>query len=202
MLNCSYVGFQELEETISVEQGYKHNIGLSTKTSDTLQSVVISSTGKKSIVRNVVTGNHRLSITDIKKIAMGGGEPDVLKSLQVLPGIQASAEGTTNLSVRGGSYDQNLIMLDEAPVYNPTHTMGFFSVFNTDALKDVAIYKGVFPAQYGGRLSSVVDIRMKEGNNKQYTGSGDIGILASRLTYESPIKKTGPPSWYLVASVQ
>ncbi len=189
VLNCSYVGFQELDEVLAIEQGYRNNIGLSAKVADTLQSVMITSAGKKSIVRNVVTGNHRLSITDIKKMAMGGGEPDVLKSLQFLPGIQASAEGTTNLSVRGGSYDQNLILLDEAPVYNPTHTMGFFSAFNTDALKDVAIYKGVFPAQYGGRLSSVVDIRMKEGNNKEYEGSGGIGILASRLTFEGPIQK-------------
>lgn len=189
VLNCSYIGFQELDEAISIEQGYRNNIGLSAKVADTLQSVVITSSGKKSIVRNVVTGNHRLSITDIKKMAMGGGEPDVLKSLQFLPGIQASAEGTTNLSVRGGSYDQNLILLDEAPVYNPTHTMGFFSAFNKDALKDVAIYKGVFPAQYGGRLSSVVDIRMKEGNNKEYEGSGGAGILASRLTFEGPIQK-------------
>jgi hypothetical protein len=113
----------------------------------------------------------------------------VLKSLQFLPGIQTSNEGTTNLSVRGGSYDQNLVLLDEAPVYNPTHTLGFFSAFNTDAIKDVAIYKGVFPSQYGGRLSSVVDVRMKEGNSKEQTVSGGIGLLASRLTYEGPVKK-------------
>lgn len=188
-LSGSYVGFRNMDDKIAIEENHRHNIELRVKEADTLLAVTVTSSGKKSIVQNVVTGNHRLSITDIKKIAMGGGEPDVLKSLQFLPGIQAAAEGTTNLSVRGGSYDQNLILLDEAPVYNPTHTLGFFSAFNTDALKDVAIYKGVFPAQYGGRLSSVIDIRMKEGNSKQHTVTGGIGLIASRLTYEGPIKK-------------
>jgi hypothetical protein len=189
VLNGSHIGFLERNERIVIEESQRHIIELRVKETDTMQAVIISSAGKKSIVQNVVTGKHRLSISEIKRIAMGGGEPDLLKSLQFLPGIQAAAEGTTNLSVRGGSYDQNLILLDEAPVYNPSHSLGFFSAFNTDALKDVAIYKGVFPAQYGGRLSSVIDIRMKEGNNKQHTLSGGIGWVASRLTYEGPVKK-------------
>jgi carboxypeptidase-like protein/TonB-dependent receptor-like protein len=189
ILNGSHIGFLESNERMAIEESHRHNIELRVKEADTMQAVIVSSSGKKSIVQNVVTGNHRLSILEIKRIAMGGGEPDVLKSLQFLPGIQAAAEGTTNLSVRGGSYDQNLILLDEAPVYNPTHSLGFFSAFNTDALKDVAIYKGIFPAQYGGRLSSVVDIRMKEGNSKQYTLTGGIGLVASRLTFEGPVKK-------------
>lgn len=188
-LNSSHVGFLERNERMVIEESQRHIIELRVKEADTMQAVIVSSSGKKSIVQNVVTGNHRLSILEIKKIAMGGGEPDVLKSLQFLPGIQSAAEGTTNLSVRGGSYDQNLILLDEAPVYNPSHSLGFFSAFNTDALKDVAIYKGVFPAQYGGRLSSVIDIRMKEGNNKKHTLSGGTGWVASRLTYEGPVKK-------------
>jgi hypothetical protein len=189
VLNGSHVGFLESNESMVIEESQRHIIELRVKATDTMQAVIVSSSGKKSIVQNVVTGNHRLSILEIKRIAMGGGEPDVLKSLQFLPGIQSAAEGTTNISVRGGSYDQNLILLDEAPVYNPSHSLGFFSAFNTDALKDVAIYKGVFPAQYGGRLSSVIDIRMKEGNNKQHTLSGGIGWVASRLTYEGPVKK-------------
>jgi hypothetical protein len=188
-LSGSFVGFNNLSEQVSVDESHRRNIGLQVKEADTLQAVMVTSSGKKSMVQNVVTGNLRLSTAEIKKIAMGGGEPDVLKSLQFLPGIQAAAEGTTNLSVRGGSYDQNLILLDEAPVYNPTHSLGFFSAFNADALKDVAIYKGVFPAQYGGRLSSVIDIRMKEGNSQQHTFSGGVGLIASRLTYEGPIKK-------------
>lgn len=188
-LSSSYVGFRDMDDQISIEQSGRHDIGLKAKEVDTLQAITVTSSGKKGIVQRVATGNHKLSILEIKKIAMGGGEPDVLKSLQFLPGIQAAAEGTTNLSVRGGSYDQNLILLDEAPVYNPSHTLGFFSAFNTDALKDVAIYKGVFPAQYGGRLSSVVDIRMKEGNSNEHTVTGGIGLMASRLTYEGPVKK-------------
>lgn len=189
VLSGSFVGFKDVTDQVVIDESFRRNIALPVKEADTLQAVMVTSSGKKSIVQNVVTGNHRLSTLEIKKIAMGGGEPDVLKSLQFLPGIQAAAEGTTNLSVRGGSYDQNLILLDEAPVYNPTHSLGFFSAFNTDALKDVAIYKGIFPSQYGGRLSSVVDIRMKEGNSKQQTLTGGIGIIASRLTYERPIKK-------------
>lgn len=189
MLTCSHIGFTGFDQHLSIEQGYRNNIMLNIRAADTMQAVTISSPGKRSIVRPAITGRHRLDIAEIKKIAMGGGEPDILKSLQFLPGIQASNEGTTNLSVRGGSYDQNLILLDEAPVYNPTHTLGFFSAFNTDALKDMAIYKGVFPAQYGGRLASVIDIRMKEGNMKEHAVTGGIGIIASRLTWEGPIKK-------------
>jgi hypothetical protein len=185
----TYIGFRDMEQTIDCHQTFQNNIELTIKEDNNLQSVTVSTTAKKSNVRKIITGNHHLSITDIKKIAMPGGEPDVLKSLQFLPGIQTSNEGTTNLSVRGGSFDQNLILLDEAPVYNPSHTLGFFSAFNTDALKDVSIYKGVFPAQYGGRLSSVVDIRMKEGNSRKYMVTGGIGLLASRLTVEGPIKK-------------
>ncbi|AXY75508.1 hypothetical protein D3H65_16655 [Paraflavitalea soli] len=189
VLNSSHVGFTEHIENLVIGENQRHPIALPVKEADTMQAVIVSSAGKKSMVQNVITGNHRLSTLEIKRIAMGGSEPDVLKSLQFLPGIQSAAEGTTNLSVRGGSYDQNLILLDEAPVYNPTHSLGFFSAFNTDALKDVAIYKGVFPAQYGGRLSSVIDIRMKEGNNKQHALTGGIGLIASRLTWEGPIKK-------------
>ena len=117
------------------------------------------------------------------------GEPDVLKSLQLLPGVQTAGEGSANLNVRGGSFDQNLIILDEAPVYNPSHALGFFSTFNTDALNNVSFYKGAFPAQYGGRLSSIVDITMREGNYKKFAANVGIGLLASRLTIEGPIVK-------------
>lgn len=189
LVNCSYVGFKEFDTTADFQRTYQNNIQLAFHESMPLQTVVVATTAKKNSFQKTSTGYHRLSIEEIKKIAMPGGEPDVLKSLQFLPGIQTSAEGTTNLSVRGGSYDQNLILLDEAPVYNPTHTLGFFSAFNTDALKDVAIYKGAFPAWYGSRLSSVVDIRMKEGNSKKHTITGGLGFLASRLTVERPIEK-------------
>jgi hypothetical protein len=189
LLSCSYTGFRDYDQKIAAQQAYKNNIELTGKPANHLDSVVVAAAGKKSTVRRTITGTHRLDITEIKKIAMAGGEPDILKSLQFLPGIQTSNEGTTNLSVRGGSYDQNLVLLDEAPVYNPSHTLGIFSTFNTDAIKDVAIYKGVFPAHYGGRLSSVIDVKMKEGNSKEHTLSGGIGLLASRLTYEGPVKQ-------------
>jgi len=188
-LNCSYIGLAEYDEKLDLQKTSRNNIELAGKENNDLQTVVVATASNKSIIRRPITGSHRLDIAEIKKIPMAGGEPDVLKSLQFLPGIQTSNEGTTNLSVRGGSYDQNLVLLDEAPVYNPTHTLGFFSAFNTDAIKDVAIYKGVFPAQYGGRLSAVIDVRMKEGNSKEQTVSGGVGLLASRLTWEGPFKK-------------
>jgi hypothetical protein len=189
LLNCSYTGFTDYDREIHIQKTMQNNVELNPKANAVLQPVTISSNKHKNKAQQVITGNHRLNIADLKKIAMIGGEPDVLKSLQLLPGVQSTNEGVTNLSIRGGSHDQNLVLLDEAPVYNPSHSLGFFSAFNTDALKDVTLYKGVYPAQYGGRLSAVADIRMKEGNNKQQTVAGGIGLLASRLIWEGPLKK-------------
>ena len=115
--------------------------------------------------------------------------PDILKSIQLLPGIQSGGEGTAGFFVRGGSADQNLILLDEAVVYNASHLFGFFSVFNSDAIKNIEISKGSMPANYGGRLSSVLDINMKDGNNKKYEADGGIGLLSSRLTIQGPVQK-------------
>ena len=131
----------------------------------------------------------KIDIKDIKNIPLLLGELDIIKVLQLLPGIQQAGDGSTLFTVRGGNVDQNLILLDEAVVYNPSHVAGFFSVFNGDAIKDFEIYKGGIPANYGGRLSSVLDVRMKDGNSKQYGVSGGIGILSSRLTFEGPIQK-------------
>jgi outer membrane cobalamin receptor len=117
------------------------------------------------------------------------GEVDVLKTLQLLPGVMAAGEGNTGFYVRGGGPDQNLVLLDEAVVYNTGHLFGFFSAFKSDAVKSVSIEKGAMPAQYGGRLSSVVDVKMNEGNMKQWEISGGIGLIASRLTVQGPIKK-------------
>ncbi|HEX6430702.1 MAG TPA: TonB-dependent receptor, partial [Niastella sp.] len=189
LLNCSYTGFTDHDQEIHIQKTIQSNVELTPKANAVLQTVTVSSSTHKNKAQQVITGNHRLNIADLKKMAMVGGEPDVLKSLQFLPGVQTTNEGVTNLSIRGGSHDQNLILLDEAPVYNPSHSLGFFSAFNTDALKDVTLYKGVYPAQYGGRLSAVADIRMKEGNNKQQTVAGGIGLLASRLIWEGPLKK-------------
>ena len=136
---------------------------------------------------NPAISRNTVSVARIKSITSISGEPDVLKSLQLLPGVQTAGEGSANLNVRGGSFDQNLILLDEAPVYNASHALGFFSVFNADAINTVTFYKGAFPSQYGGRLSSVVDITMKEGNKNKFAVSGGVGVAASKLTIEGPI---------------
>jgi hypothetical protein len=138
---------------------------------------------------NTQSGYLKLNIKEIKQIPALAGEPDILKSVQFLPGVQVSNEGTTNISVRGGSFDQNLIILDEALVYNPNHTLSFISVFNSDAIQNVDFYKSAFPAKYGGRMSSVIDVQMKEGNKEQFTLTGGIGLVMSRLSLEGPIVK-------------
>jgi hypothetical protein len=143
----------------------------------------------RQFLKDAMTGKNTLSAEQIKSIVSITGEPDLLKGLQLLPGIQTSNEGTTGLSVRGGNTDQNLVLLDEAPVYNASHSLGFFSAFNPDAIKQVQVYKGFYPSNYGGRLSSVIDISMKEGNNQRMKISGGMGLLASRLTLEGPLKR-------------
>lgn len=153
-----------------------------------LDEVIVSASKENEIVSSQMSVN-RLDMELIKKLPVTYGEVDILRGLQMMPGIQTSHEGTTNLSVRGGSFDQNLFLLDGAPVYNPAHALSFFSVFNSDALHDVSIYKGAFPARYGGRVSSVVDIKMKEGNSERFSAAGGIGLIASRLTLEAPINK-------------
>lgn len=140
----------------------------------------------------------RLSPDKIKKIPVFMGETDILKTLQLLPGVQAASEGTAGFQVRGGGPDQNLILLDGVPVYNANHLFGFFSVFNADAINSVELIKGGFPARYGGRLSSIVDIQMKEGNLHEVEGEGAIGLVASRVTVNGPINK-GKTSFMLSA---
>lgn len=145
--------------------------------------------------QNLNTNFYSLSVAQVKRVTNLAGEPDPVKVLQLLPGVQTSHEGTSNLSVRGGSYDQNLFLLDEATVYNPVHALSFYSVFNTDALQGVNFYKSAIPVRYGGRLSSVVDVQMKEGNRFRRTGSASIGAIASRLTLEGPIGKSNKISY-------
>jgi hypothetical protein len=134
-------------------------------------------------------GLEKLSIREANKIPVIFGERDILKTIQLLPGIKPAGDGNSGFYVRGGNVDQNLILLDEAVVYNPTHLLGFFSTFNSDAIKNVSVYKGDMPAQYGGRLSSVVDVKMNEGNNKDFGVNGGIGLISSRLTVEGPIQQ-------------
>ena len=154
-----------------------------------LQEVVVSVSKKNDNVTRPLMGAQKLSIAELKNVPVIFGENDVLKTLQLLPGIKSAGEGNSGFYVRGGGADQNLILLDEAIVYNPSHLLGFFSTFNSDALKDVTLYKGTAPAEYGGRLSSVVDIKMNDGNNQEYHVNGGLGLISSRLSIEGPIVK-------------
>jgi TonB dependent receptor/CarboxypepD_reg-like domain/TonB-dependent Receptor Plug Domain len=154
-----------------------------------LKEVVISSKKKDDNITKTQMGVEKLDIQEIAKIPVLFGEKDVLKTIQLLPGVKSAGEGSSGFYVRGGGADQNLILLDEATVYNASHLLGFFSTFNSDAIKDLTLYKGSMPAEYGGRLSSVVDIKMNDGNNHRYHANGGIGLIASRLAIEGPIVK-------------
>ena len=137
-------------------------------------------------MKNAQMGKFTLPIEQIKSIPAFLGEVDLLKTIQFLPGVRNAGEGSAGIYVRGGGPDQNLILLDDAPVYNTGHLFGFFSIFNADAIKNVTLIKGGMPAQYGGRLSSVLDVSMKEGNNQKFQVDAGIGIIASRLSIQGP----------------
>jgi hypothetical protein len=154
-----------------------------------LQEVQINETTAEKNVSKVEIGVTKLNIKSIKKIPAVLGEVDVMRSLQLLPGVSSVGEGATGINVRGGGIDQNLILIDDAPVYNSSHLMGLFSVFNPDALKDVTFYRGGIPAQFGGRVSSVIDVKIKEPNLEKWTMQGGIGLVASRLLFDGPIVK-------------
>lgn len=155
----------------------------------TIKEVVITADKNKDELRSTQMSTINIPIEQIKHIPTIGGETDVIKVMQLMPGVKRGGEGQNTMLVRGGSGDDNLILLDEAVVYNVSHLFGFFSVFNNDALKDVSLIKGGFPAQYGGRLSSVMDIRMKDGDMQKYHVDGGIGLLSSHITVQGPIKK-------------
>jgi len=154
-----------------------------------LQEVTVRATTPGRSLKTPQMGMERMNMSEIKDIPVIFGEKDVLKTIQLLPGIKSAGDGNSGFYVRGGGADQNLILLDEATVYNPSHLLGFFSTFNSDAIKNIVVYKGGMPAQYGGRLSSVVDVKMNEGNNRDFGASGGIGLISSRLNIEGPIQK-------------
>jgi hypothetical protein len=184
----SYVGYGEITIDVNLTSDTSINIELMPSAKN-LDEVEITG---EAINENITTSQMSVNKIDsktIKSIPALLGEVDLVKALQLLPGVKFAAEGSSGISVRGGSPDQNLILLDEANVYNAGHLMGFFSVFNNDAVKSVELYKGDLPAKYGGRLASLVDIRMKDGNSKQFHGNGGIGIISSRLMLEGPIVK-------------
>ncbi len=184
----SFIGFKNITKEINLNKNIRLNISLD---SDAILTEEITITGEK-LDKNISSSDMsqaKIEVQNIKQLPVILGEVDVLKSAQLLPGIQSGGEGNSGLYVRGGGPDQNLILLDEAVVYNAAHLFGFFSVFNADAIKDINIIKGGMPAEYGGRLSSVLDITMKDGNNKKYEVDGGIGLLSSRLTLQGPVQK-------------
>ncbi len=185
-LKFSYIGYEYETRALNLNENQVINIELSEDIQE-LEEVTIVAEGARSHIKKAEMSVNKLQIKTIKRIPTLMGEVDVIKAIQLLPGVQASSEGASGFSVRGGNPDQNLILLDEATVYNTSHLMGFFSVFNNDAVKDIKLYKGDIPAEYGGRLSSLLDVRMKEGNLKKFSGSGGIGSISSRLTLEGPL---------------
>jgi hypothetical protein len=187
-LKVKFLGYQEHLESITVDGNLNKNLTL-TKKSREVKEVVIKAKKKSTNVTETQMGKIQVDLKEFDKIPVILGERDVLKSIQLLPGILPAQEGSAGFVVRGGSTDQNLILLDEAPVYNASHLLGFFSTFNSDALKDLTLFKGNMPAEYGGRLSSVIDVKMKEGSNKSYNFGGGIGLIASRFYVEGPILK-------------
>ena len=183
----SYVGYNI--QTISFFLRRDTMININLIAGQHLQEVEITASRTSRIQESTQMSMISLPVTQIRAVPAALGEVDVMRVLQLMPGIQAGSEGSTGLHVRGGSPDQNLILLDEAPVYNASHLLGFMSLFNGDAINNIEVYKGGFPARYGGRVSSVLDISMKDGNLQKFHGEGSIGILWSKLTLEGPVAK-------------
>ena len=187
-LLVSALGYEKLRAAYPGSRSLSHDFRLKAASAE-LAGVEVVGTREEKLAESTRMGTISVPVAQIKLLPALFGETDVLKVLQLLPGVQGGGEGSSGLYVRGGSPDQNLLLLDGTPVYNASHLFGFFSVFNADAVKNVELIKGGFPARYGGRLSSVVDITMKEGNMQKLHGEGAIGLIASRLTVEGPIKK-------------
>jgi len=184
----SFIGMKDIEIKVNLNKNIRKNIELSAGTEQLDEVIITGEKENKNITANNI-GVTALNIKEIETIPVLMGEQDIMKTIQLMPGVKSAGEGSSGFFVRGGGADQNLILLDGAPVYNASHMLGFFSVFNSDAIKDVKLYKGAAPAEFGGRLSSVMDIRMKEGNSKHLSVSGGIGLISSRLTIEAPIVK-------------
>lgn len=187
-IEFSAIGMQNKVEQVVLDKDVTLNIFLEDEIKN-LEEVTVTARSRRRSISSPQMGVEKLSTNEIKNIPVLLGEKDVLKTIQLLPGIKSAGEGNSGFYVRGGAGDQNLILLDEANVYNASHLLGFFSTFNSDAIKDIAVYKGGMPAQYGGRLSSVVDIKMNDGNNQDYDVSGGVGLISAKLNIEGPIQK-------------
>ena len=184
----SYLGYNVHKEEVSLSKDLNISVKLKSETTK-LDEVTVSAKRRDQNVSELKMSVVRLQPKTIKKIPVLMGETDIIKSIQLLPGVQTSVEGSSGFYVRGGNADQNLVLLDESVVYNPAHLFGFFSVFNSDAVKDVELFKGGIPVEYGGRLSSVLDVRMKEGNMEKFRIEGGTGMISNRLTFEGPLIK-------------
>jgi hypothetical protein len=187
-IQVSYLGFSTQEETINITKSIRRNFEL-VESSEMLDEVILTDEVRKVDVRKPEMSVNKLSTKEIKELPVVLGEADVIRSILTLPGVTNAGEGQSGFNVRGGAADQNLILLDEATIFNSSHLFGFFSVFNPDAIKDLKLYKGGIPARFGGRLSSVLDIYQKEGNSKKFEMNGGIGLISSRLLAEGPIVK-------------
>ncbi|SDJ10005.1 Outer membrane receptor proteins, mostly Fe transport [Flavobacterium glycines] len=187
-LIISYLGYQNIEKSISLTKNSKMNWAL-TENGEILNEVIVNTNQGRTNTRTPEMSVNKLSMATIKKMPVVLGEVDVIKSILLLPGVTNAGEGASGFNVRGGGADQNLILLDEATIYNSSHVFGFFSVFNPDAIKDLKLYKGGIPSRFGGRASSVLDIYQKDGNSKDFHMNGGIGLISSRLLAEGPIVK-------------
>ncbi len=187
--SISSYGYVTLDTTINLATSQQLNVQLKEEGGTDLEEVVVTSERQDANVKDPIMGVERLDPKELSKIPVLFGEKDIIKTMQLLPGVKSAGEGNAGYYVRGGAADQNLILLDEAPVYNASHLLGFFSTFNSDAIKDAVLYKGNQPANFGGRLSSVLDIKMNEGNAKRYNVSGGLGLISSKLNVEGPIVK-------------
>jgi hypothetical protein len=184
----SYIGYQKVEKQVALDADRTVSIEMSDE-SNQLAEVTISTQKADENVKGIEMSVNKVEMKTIRKMPALLGEVDLIRSIQLLPGVTTVGEGASGFNVRGGDISQNLVLLDEAPVYNSSHLFGFFSVFNPDAVKDVKLIKGGIPSQYGGRISSILDVRMKEGNSKKREINGGIGSIFSRLTYEQPFAK-------------
>lgn len=187
-INVSYLGYQTQHPHFYLSKDTVVNI-LMVPSENQLEEVVVTSTYKEAGLHSMNPGSVEIPMTQIKNTPTFLGEPDLLKTIQLMPGVQAGTEGFSGLFVRGGSSDQNLVMLDGVPIYNADHLLGVFSIFQSEAVKNVSLYKGAFPARYGGRVSSVVDVRTNDGNLKKAGGMFSVGIISDKLHLEGPIKK-------------
>ena len=185
----SYMGFDDVIKEIELNSDQNLNIEV-TESSTQLNEIVLKTEDSEDIsLRKPQMSVSKLNVATIKQMPAVLGEVDIIKSIQLLPGVTNNGEGSSGFNVRGGSVDQNLVLLDETIIYNTSHLLGFFSIFNSDAIKDIKLYKGNIPARFGGRASSVLDVRQKDGNSKKFMMTGGIGTVSSRLAIEAPIVK-------------